>query len=157
MMGPELQPSWDFEWELVRIYNRDRIEAVVVDGALVMARGRARAWDDEVFLRESLPVAIKTVEGANDYAMLQEVLRRRFKHGENAGENWNIMPDLVLIDGGKGQLSSAVEVLERLGIRDQPIIGLAKRLEEVFLPGKSEPELIARTSAGLRLLPKYLL
>jgi 5-methylthioadenosine/S-adenosylhomocysteine deaminase len=65
MMGPELQPSWDFEWELVRIYNRDRIEAVVTDGALVMANGRASAWDDEVFLRESLPLAIKTVEGAD--------------------------------------------------------------------------------------------
>jgi cytosine/adenosine deaminase-related metal-dependent hydrolase len=65
MMGPELQPSWDFEWELVRIYNRDRIEAVVADGALVMANGRATAWDDEAFLRESLPVAIKTVEGAD--------------------------------------------------------------------------------------------
>lgn len=62
------------------------------------------------------------------------------------------MPDLVMVDGGKGQLSSAVEVLRSLDLAGQPIIGLAKRLEEVFLPGMSEPELIPKASAGLRLL-----
>ena len=62
------------------------------------------------------------------------------------------MPDLVVIDGGKGQLSSAVEVLRTLDVAGQPIIGLAKRLEEVFMPGRSEPEMIPKASAGLRLL-----
>ena len=62
------------------------------------------------------------------------------------------MPDLIMVDGGKGQLSSAVEILGALGIRNQPIIGLAKRLEEVFTPGVSEPELIPKDSPGLRLL-----
>jgi len=57
-----------------------------------------------------------------------------------------------MVDGGKGQLSSAVEVLDSLGIHNQSIIGLAKRLEEVYLPGKSEPELITKDSTGLRLL-----
>ena len=57
-----------------------------------------------------------------------------------------------MVDGGKGQLSSAVEVLSALGISEQPIIGLAKRLEEVFIPAKSEPEMIPKTSTGLRLL-----
>jgi len=57
-----------------------------------------------------------------------------------------------MVDGGKGQLSSAVEVLGELGMTDQPIIGLAKRLEEVFVPGKSEPEVMPKTSSGLRLL-----
>ncbi len=57
-----------------------------------------------------------------------------------------------MVDGGKGQLSSAVEVLNRLGLTSQPVIGLPKQLEEVFLPGRSDPELIAKTSGGLRLL-----
>jgi excinuclease ABC subunit C len=62
------------------------------------------------------------------------------------------MPDLIMVDGGKGQLSSAVDVLKQLALVDVPIIGLAKRLEEVFLPGKSEPEMIPKTSTGLKLL-----
>jgi excinuclease ABC subunit C len=57
-----------------------------------------------------------------------------------------------MVDGGKGQLSSAVEMLQKLAVHDQPIIGLAKRLEEVFLPEKSEPVLIPKSSSGLRLL-----
>ena len=64
------------------------------------------------------------------------------------------MPDLIIIDGGKGQLSSAMKVLEDLGIENQNIIGLAKRLEEVFLPGMPEPQSIPHTSSGLRLLQK---
>ena len=62
------------------------------------------------------------------------------------------LPDLIMVDGGKGQLSSAVEVMDNLGFKDYNIIGLAKRLEEVFLPGKSDPELIPKTSSGLKLL-----
>ena len=61
-------------------------------------------------------------------------------------------PDLLLIDGGKGQLSSAVEALRGLGIEDQAVIGLAKRLEEVFLPGLSAPQNIPKTSSSLKLL-----
>jgi len=57
-----------------------------------------------------------------------------------------------MVDGGKGQLSSAVEVLDYLEIENYSIIGLAKRLEEVYLPGKSDPELIPKTSSGLKLL-----
>lgn len=92
---------------------------------------------------------IKTVEGPDDFASMQEVIERRYKRlREEGGE----FPDLIMVDGGKGQLSSAVEILGRLGVADQPIIGLAKRLEEVFLPGKSEPEMIPKTSTGLRML-----
>jgi excinuclease ABC subunit C len=57
-----------------------------------------------------------------------------------------------MVDGGKGQLSSAVEVLNALGLVSQPVIGLAKQLEEVFLPGRSDPELLPKASGGLRLL-----
>jgi len=92
---------------------------------------------------------IKSVEGPDDFASMREVIERRYSRVIEEGRAF---PDLIMVDGGKGQLSSAVEVLNRFGIRDQPIIGLAKRLEEVFVPGKSEPELLPKTSSGLRLL-----
>ena len=83
---------------------------------------------------------IKTVQGPNDFASHQEVLRRRFrgpKPGEEGSEEerrW-AMPDLVIIDGGKGQVSAAKEVLDELGLHDLPLAGLAKEREELFLPG----------------------
>lgn len=92
---------------------------------------------------------IKTVEGADDFASMAEVVERRFTRLLNEDRE---LPDLVLVDGGKGQLSSAVSVLARLGIEDQPIIGLAKRLEEVFVPGLSDPQNIPKHSPGLHLL-----
>jgi excinuclease ABC subunit C len=92
---------------------------------------------------------IKTVEGPDDFLSMQEVIERRYKRLK---EENGIFPDLIMVDGGKGQLSSAVEILQDLGVSNQNIIGLAKRLEEVFLPGKSEPELIPKASSGLKLL-----
>jgi excinuclease ABC subunit C len=92
---------------------------------------------------------IKTVAGPDDFASMQEVIRRRYRR---VLEENGTLPDLMMVDGGKGQLSSAVEVLQELGIRGQNIIGLAKRLEELFLPGQSEPEVLPKTSSGLRLL-----
>jgi excinuclease ABC subunit C len=92
---------------------------------------------------------IQTVVGPDDFASMQEVIRRRYRRLlEEQGE----FPDLIMVDGGKGQLSSAVEALTALGKTDQPIIGLAKRLEEVFRPGTTDPELIPKASAGLKLL-----
>jgi excinuclease ABC subunit C len=100
---------------------------------------------------------IKTVEGANDYAMLQEVLRRRFKHHEaSTGDKngaWGILPDLVLIDGGKGQLNAALAVMKEVG-GGLPLVGLAKENEELFLPGKKAPLVLPKTSAGLQLLQR---
>jgi excinuclease ABC subunit C len=67
-------------------------------------------------------------------------------------EEQGALPDLIMVDGGKGQLSSAVEVLQTLNLTTMPIIGLAKRLEEVFVPNEREPLILPRTSSGLRLL-----
>jgi len=92
---------------------------------------------------------ITGIEGPNDFAMMQQVVTRRFKRLMEEGKAF---PDLLLIDGGKGQLSSTMEALEALGITNQPVIGLAKRLEEVFRPGFSDPQNIPKTSASLRLL-----
>ncbi|OGO18455.1 MAG: excinuclease ABC subunit C [Chloroflexi bacterium RBG_16_50_11] len=99
---------------------------------------------------------IKTVEGANDYAMLQEVLRRRFKHsnaGASGADTWSILPDLVLIDGGKGQLNSARAVFKELGV-EVPLASLAKENEEIFLPGRAKPLVLPRSSPGLQLFQR---
>jgi excinuclease ABC subunit C len=99
---------------------------------------------------------IKTVEGANDYAMLQEVLRRRFKHADahtSQEDTWSIKPDLVLIDGGKGQLNAALEVFKELVI-DVPLASLAKENEEIFLPRRAKPIVLPKSSAGLQLLQR---
>ena len=94
---------------------------------------------------------IKDVIGPNDFAMMREVVGRRYRRiiDEDAP-----LPDLVVIDGGKGQLSAAKSALDALGLGYVPVIGLAKRLEEVFKPGMSEPQNISKTSAGLHLLRK---
>jgi len=92
---------------------------------------------------------IKNVEGPDDFTSMQEVIERRYKRVLKNGEP---LPDLIMVDGGKGQLSSAIEILNKLDIKQVPVIGLAKRLEEVFFPGNSEAESIPKTSSGLKLL-----
>jgi excinuclease ABC subunit C len=92
---------------------------------------------------------VKGVSGPDDFASIREVVLRRFRGLRERGEP---LPDLLMVDGGKGQLSNAVSALRELGIEDQPVIGLAKRLEEVFVPGSSEALLLPRASASLRLL-----
>ena len=91
---------------------------------------------------------IKTVEGIDDFASIAEVVRRRYTRlkDENAE-----MPDLILIDGGIGQLNAAVAELKRLGVR-VPTISIAKRFEEIFVPGADEPLVLSRKSKALKLL-----
>lgn len=92
---------------------------------------------------------IKTVEGPNDFESMQEVITR---HYSRLKEENQPLPELIMVDGGKGQLSSAVEILDGLGFKNYNIIGLAKRLEEVFFPGQSDPVNIPKTSSSLKLL-----
>jgi excinuclease ABC subunit C len=94
---------------------------------------------------------IRTVEGQDDFAMMSEVVHRYFTRLTNEKKDY---PDLVLIDGGKGQLSSAVQTLHSLGIKNQNVVALAKRLDEVFLPEKSDPLMIPKGSASLKLLQR---
>ncbi len=109
---------------------------------------------------------IRTVQGPDDYASLEEVLRRRVRRLLAAAENpetpgkkpdpsFSALPDLILIDGGKGQLNRAVSVLDDLELLDTiPLAGLAKRYEEVFLPGDPRPVRFPENSPGLQLLQR---
>lgn len=92
---------------------------------------------------------IKTVEGVDDFAMMREVITRHFTR-VLAGEH--PLPDLMVVDGGKGQLSYALAALVDLKCPPFALIGLAKRNEEVFLPGRSEPVLLSKDSSALHLL-----
>ena len=92
---------------------------------------------------------VKTVEGIDDFASMREIVGRHFRRLREEGAE---PPDLVLIDGGKGQLGMAVEAIGAEGFPDQQILGLAKRIEEVFLPGRSDPVLLPLRSPALKLL-----
>ncbi|GAA0877717.1 excinuclease ABC subunit UvrC [Algoriphagus jejuensis] len=95
---------------------------------------------------------IKTVEGPNDFASMKEIVARRYKRLLEEGKPF---PKLVVIDGGKGQLSSAVEALQEIGVYGKmPIIGIAKRLEEIYFPGDSYPIHIDKKSESLKLLQR---
>ncbi len=110
---------------------------------------------------------IKTVEGPDDFATMQEVLRRRFKRAakrieqqtleggdaETTDDGWDL-PDLVIVDGGKGQLSAAVEVMRELGVYHIPTFGLAKRHEELFAPDEETPIILPRGSEALYLVQR---
>jgi excinuclease ABC subunit C len=97
---------------------------------------------------------IKSVQGIDDYASIREVISRRFRHAgrRRPGEEEMIFPDILLIDGGKGQLNAALEVFRMLGVEPPCLVSLAKREEEVFRPGETEPSRLSRHSAALRLL-----
>jgi excinuclease ABC subunit C len=97
---------------------------------------------------------IKSVAGIDDYAMIQEVLRRRFRRSLSADDKWAATPDLVLIDGGKGHLNAALEMMKELGLNSTPVASLAKEREEVFIADKPESLNIPQTSATLYLLQR---
>jgi len=92
---------------------------------------------------------IRTVDGIDDFRSIHEVVSRRFSRLVREGAS---LPDLFLVDGGKGQLSAALDALESLGIEAPCVISLAKREEEVFVPGRSEPLRLSRDAYSLRLL-----
>ena len=93
---------------------------------------------------------IKTVVGANDFASMKEILHRRYTRMMAEGEE---LPQLVVVDGGKGQLSAAVEAFDEMGIRGEvALVGIAKRLEEIYFPGDSLPLYIDKTSPSLRVV-----
>ena len=108
---------------------------------------------------------IQSVSGPDDFASMEEVLTRRFRRWQAAQEadgvgdkpdlSFALLPDLLMVDGGKGQLSRAVAVLERFNLLGRvPVVGLAKQQEELFLPGQSQSLLLSRNSQGLYLIQR---
>ncbi|MHB9031620.1 MAG: excinuclease ABC subunit UvrC [Anaerolineae bacterium] len=105
---------------------------------------------------------IRTVEGANDFASMAEVLTRRFSRAKEDTQKtvdgkvnrWSLMPDLVIVDGGKGQLNAALEVMRELELTKIPVVGLAKQHEEVFLPDRPESIWLPRDSQALYLVQR---
>ena len=148
----------------IECYDNSNIQgASPVAGMVVFLDGRPAP-------RQYRKFRIKTVEGADDFATMREVLRRRFKRaagrierraletGETDapaedGDAWDL-PDLVIVDGGKGQLRAAAEVMRELGVYDIPAVGLAKRHEELFAPGEDAPIVLPRGSEALYLVQR---
>ena len=142
----------------IECYDISNLQGESATGAMVVfEQGRPRNEHYRHF-------KIKRTEGPNDFAMLQEVLRRRFGRLERiqrreeaedvADRSFSTLPDLILIDGGKGQLSAAMEVLEELGFAEIPTFGLAKEREEIFAPGRGEPIVQEHNSPGMFLVQR---
>ncbi|MCY3552438.1 MAG: excinuclease ABC subunit UvrC [Candidatus Poribacteria bacterium] len=100
---------------------------------------------------------IRSVEGQNDFAMMQEVITRRFRRALADDEKFNKLPDLMLIDGGKGQLSAAQAAMKTFAsshLPDIPMIALAKRIEEIFVPGKSDAIVLREDNPTLHMIQR---
>jgi excinuclease ABC subunit C len=105
---------------------------------------------------------IRTVQGSNDFAMMNEVLKRRFAKAlpstngdaEPDESTWASLPDLLIVDGGKGQLTAALDAMRDLGVEQIPAAGLAKRHEELFVKDMTEPIVLPRTSQALYLVQR---
>jgi excinuclease ABC subunit C len=161
----ELQQALDLPETPLRIecYDISTLQGTNTVGSMVVfAKGVPRKSDYRRF-------KIKNVVGQDDYASMQEMLRRRFKRMTDEGYHdqraevekrdednaWALIPNLVIIDGGKGQLNAALDVLDEFELRDAvPIVGLAKREEEIFVPGESESILLPRNSQALFLVQR---
>jgi excinuclease ABC subunit C len=142
----------------IECYDISNIQGDSATGAMVVfEEGRPKSEDYRSF-------RIKYTPGPNDFAMMQEVLRRRFARLESAqrredsaevaDRSFSTRPDMVLIDGGKGQLSAALEVLEELGFADIPSFGLAKEREEIFAPEATDPIVQEHDSPGMFLVQR---
>ena len=155
----ELQTALGLPRAPVRIecYDISTTQGVEVVGSMVVfEHGVAKKSDYRRF-------KIKTVTGQDDFASMREVLMRRFDRwrrvssgelkGTRGSQGWGKLPDLVVVDGGKGQLGVAVEVLQAFELQDQvPVVGLAKRHEELFKPGESHSLVLEPTDPAILLL-----
>lgn len=157
----ELQQALDLPDPPLRVecYDISTLQGTHTVGSMVVfAKGVPRKSDYRRF-------KIQSVKGQDDYASMQEMLHRRFKRMADEGyqdptkqdkENtWALIPNLIIIDGGKGQLNAALAVLDEFELRDAiPIVGLAKGEEEIFLPGQAEPVVLPQNSPGLFLVQR---
>ncbi len=143
-------------YDISHIQGTDTVASMVV-----FSDGKPRKSDYRKF---RIMAVLNETGTPDDFLSMREVIHRRFKRlagtefDDNAqnekDESFAAEPDLVIIDGGKGQLSSAVKVLDDLGLNTIQVIGLAKKLEEVYMPGDPDPHNIPKTSSGLKLLQR---
>lgn len=136
----------------IEAYDISNIQGTTATGSMVVfAEGLPRKSEYRRF-------KIRAVTGPDDYAMMQEVLRRRFRKAvakqPTAADTWTTLPDLIVVDGGKGQLNAALEVLTEYGLEEVPTIGLAKAREELFAPGESQLIALPLDSPALQLLQR---
>jgi excinuclease ABC subunit C len=160
----ELQEYLDLDTapERIECYDISNTQGTnSVASLVVFEHGRPKRSDYKRF-------QIKTVEGANDFASMAEVLTRRFKRlregqatapGEDSEDGpgqtaWDKVPDLVIVDGGKGQLGAAMKVMDDLALAAIPVVGLAKEREEIFIPGRADSILLPRGSQSLFLVQR---
>jgi excinuclease ABC subunit C len=145
----------------IECYDISNIQGTAIVGAMVVF---TQGVPDKKLYRK---FNIESVVGApDDFASMEEMLTRRFRRwqgsqqteagpGSKPDASFSFLPDLIIIDGGKGQLGRAVKVLENAGLSEMiPIVGLAKREEEIFFPNRSEPLLLPRHSQGLYLVQR---
>ncbi|HIQ05529.1 MAG TPA: excinuclease ABC subunit UvrC, partial [Anaerolineae bacterium] len=158
-LGLESPPARIECYDISTLQGRDTVGSMVV-----FVQGTPRKSDYRRFRVRGLGA----LGEPNDYASMREVLRRRFRRAvekENASDPgskarasdaaWKLLPNLLLVDGGKGQLNVAVEVLEEFGLSEVvPAVGLAKRHEELFVPGRSDPIVLPPGSQGLFLVQR---
>ena len=149
----ELQELLDLKHPLRRIeaYDISNLgDRFAVGSMVVLEDGKPASSEYRRF-------KIQSVEGQNDFAMMQEVITRRFRRALADDEKFNKLPDLMLIDGGKGQLSAAQAAMKAFAtsdLPDIPMIALAKRIEEIFVPGKSEPIVLREDNPTLHMIQR---
>ncbi|MGD2217283.1 MAG: helix-hairpin-helix domain-containing protein, partial [Gemmatimonadales bacterium] len=142
-------------YSLQRELNLERVPRSIIGFDISNIQGSepvgAAVWfeNGEPFKNEYRQFKVESVEGVDDYAAMQEVVGRYFTRRV---EEQRRLPDLVLVDGGVGQLSAAAQALERAGVPDLPLTSLAKREELIFTLDHSEPLRLSRREPGLRLL-----
>lgn len=143
----------------IECYDISTTQGTQIVGSLVVfVQGVPRKADYRRFV-------VRSVEGQDDYASMHEVLYRRFRRWQMATSDellgnrdikgWAKLPNLLIVDGGRGQLGVAVDVLGEFGLLDKvPVVALAKQREEIFLPGRARPVLLPRRSEGLFLVQR---
>lgn len=153
-LGLDYPPRRIEAFDISNIQGTDSVAAMVV------------FEDGKPNISEYRRFKIKGVIGPNDYASMSEVLKRRFRRGieerkklEGEGKDFSIgkfskFPDLLLIDGGKGQLNAALKVLDEFGLSHIPTIGLAERFEEIFIKDQEDPIILPKNSNALQLLQR---
>jgi excinuclease ABC subunit C len=158
----ELQSALDLEHPLNRIecYDISNLQGTAAAGSMVVFEQGA---PQKNYYRK---FTIKTVDGQDDFASMEEVLDRRFRRWETANEEaqkpggkldpaFGLLPNLLIVDGGKGQLSRAVKIFDQYKLKTKiPVVGLAKKHEELYLPDRIDPVILPRQSQALFLVQR---